>query len=304
MDKSILVVGSLAFDSIATVKGRVREILGGSAVHFALAASVLAPVRLVGVVGKDFGEKHRRLLRSKGVDISGLEEMEGETFRWVGSYDKDFNSAQTICTKLNVFEKFNPTLGAAHKNPRAVFLANIDPDLQLNVLKQARKPEFTASDTMNLWINNKRASLARLLSHVDISFMNEDELRLYAGEYNLLKAARKAMKGGPSVLVVKRGSNGAMLFIDGKCVSSLPAFPIEDVVDPTGAGDSFAGGFIGYLASGSGRVNTSKLKTAMAYGTVVSSFNVQGFGITRTASLKKAELAKRLKEYCGALDIC
>jgi len=304
MDKSILVVGSLAFDSITTVKGRVREILGGSAVHFSLAASNLAKVRLVGVVGTDFGGHHRRLLCSRGVDISGLEVMDGDTFRWVGSYDKDFNSAQTICTKLNVFEKFSPKLGELHRNSGAVFLANINPELQLDVLSQVRKPRFTACDTMNLWINNKKAALARLLARVDISFMNEDELRLYSGEYNLIKAARYAMKRGPSVLVVKRGSNGAMLFADHKCVVSLPAFPIEDVVDTTGAGDSFAGGFIGYLASASGRMDTAKLKKAMAYGTVVSSFNVQGFGIKKTASLSKGELSKRLKEYCGALDIC
>ncbi|NLO90636.1 MAG: sugar kinase [Elusimicrobia bacterium] len=300
--KPILVVGSLAFDTIGTVRGRAREILGGSAVHFSLAASVLAPVKLVGVVGKDFSKQHRALLSSRGVDISGLEVMDGNTFRWVGEYDKDFNSARTICTKLNVFEKFSPKLGEQHKAAKSVFLANIDPELQLGVLEQVRRPDYSACDTMNLWINHKKASLTRLLSRVDISFMNEDELRLYSGEYNLIKAARQAMKKGPSVMVVKRGSNGAMLFCGGSCVS-LPAFPVENVVDPTGAGDSFAGGFMGYLASTSGKPDMRKLKTAMAYGTVVSSFNVQGFGIAATAKLRKPELCKRFKEYTGALKI-
>ncbi|HOW88876.1 MAG TPA: PfkB family carbohydrate kinase, partial [Elusimicrobiales bacterium] len=246
MKNTILVVGSVALDSVRTIHGSTTRALGGSAVHFSLSASQFTPVRVVGVVGEDFPPKCRRLLERRNICLEGLQVMPGKTFHWKGRYDRDFKNALTIATHLNVFQHFKPRLNRAHKECGVLFLANIDPDLQRDVLDQMAKPRLVACDTMNYWISLKKKSLVRLLSRVNLLFVNEEEARQLTREYNLIKAARILAAMGPRAIVVKRGDSGAMLFYDGK-VLSIPARPVEKVVDPTGAGDTFAGGFMGYL---------------------------------------------------------
>jgi len=302
MKKNILVVGSVALDSVETIHGCTRKGLGGSAVHFSISASQFSPVRIVGVVGSDFPSRFRALLKRKNIDLEGMQEMPGKTFHWKGRYDKDFKNACTIATHLNVFEHFKPCLGPDHKKCGVLFLANIDPDLQRDVLAQMDGPRLVACDTMNYWISLKKPSLVKLLAGVNLFFVNEEEARQLTGEHNLMKAARLLAKMGPQAVVIKRGDSGAMLFYKGE-VLAIPAQPIERVVDPTGAGDTFAGGFVGYLAAAPDWRDFGVLKRAMAYGTVLSSFNVENFSVRRTEKLRKAEIADRYAKYVKSLSI-
>jgi sugar/nucleoside kinase (ribokinase family) len=302
MDKTILVVGSVALDSVKTIHGDTKRALGGSAVHFSLSASQFSPVKMLGVVGEDFPPQFRKFLKRRNICQQGLEVMPGKTFHWVGQYDRDYKNAETIATELNVFEQFKPKLNADHARCGVLFLANIDPDLQREVLDQMAKPRLVACDTMNYWISLKKPSLLKLLKKVDMLFVNEEEARQLTGEYNLIKAARRIMKMGPRGIVVKRGDAGAMLFFKDN-VLSVPAHPIEKVVDPTGAGDTFAGGFMGYLAAAPDWKNFDVIRRAMACGTVMSSFSVEDFSVKRVGGITKKEIDSRYGKYVGALHI-
>lgn len=292
-DRGILAVGSVALDTVRTPFGSAREALGGSATFFGAAARFFAPVRLVAVVGRDFPERYLRLLRRLGIDTSAVHRADGRTFRWKGCYGYDLNSARTLRTDLGVFSTFDPSLDAAHRNAGTVFLANIDPELQLQVLRQARSPRLTACDTMNYWIENKRPSLIRLLSKVDILLCNDAEARQLSGEFNLIRAARWVLSKGPKVVVIKKGEHGVVCMTR-SMLFCVPAFLLEQVFDPTGAGDTFAGGFIGSLTRG-GRVSSSALRKAVIYGSVLASYNVESFSLNRVAGLKYADIVKRFK---------
>ena len=302
MKNTILVVGSVALDSVETIHGNTTRALGGSAVHFSLSASQFSPVQLVGVVGQDFPDKYRGYLKRRNISLAGLEVMPGKTFHWVGKYDQDFKNATTIATELNVFEHFKPKLNGDHARCGVLFLANIDPDLQRKVLDQMGKPRLVACDTMNYWISLKKPSLLKLLKKVDMLFVNEEEARQLTGEYNLIKAARKIMKMGPRGIIVKRGDAGAMMFFKDN-VLSVPAHPIERVVDPTGAGDTFAGGFMGYLAAAPDWKDFDVIRRAMACGTVMSSFSVEDFSTKRVGGISKKEIDARYNKYVHALRI-
>ena len=303
---SIVVVGTVALDSVKTLAGETREALGGSAVYFSLAARLFARVHLVGVVGADFPENHKHRLRACGVDIDGLEVVpDGKTFRWAGSYGKNFNSAKTLETQLNVLETFRPKLSPAHKAAPIVFLANTDPEIQWEVLSQMTEPAIVACDTMNLWISLKRPALKELLSRVDVFLLNEEEARTLSRESDTCRAARKLAEWGPSIVVVKKGEHGALLLANGR-LYAFPAYPLEDVKDPTGAGDSFAGGFLGYLASSGslkGTIETGRLKRAVLYGSVLASFNVQDFSTRRLEKLESQGLHDRYRDFVDLLSV-
>ncbi|MEI7527502.1 MAG: PfkB family carbohydrate kinase [Elusimicrobiota bacterium] len=302
MKNTILVVGSVALDSVRTIHGSTSRALGGSAVHFSLSASQFTPVKMVGVVGEDFPAPFRRFLTRRNICLAGMQVLPGKTFHWKGRYDRDFKNAITIATELNVFQHFQPKLNGSHNECGVLFLANIDPDLQRGVLAQMPKARLVACDTMNYWITLKKKSLVTLLKKVDLLFVNEEESRQLTGEYNLIKAARLIMRMGPRAIVVKRGDSGAMLFYGGE-VFSIPAHPIEKVVDPTGAGDTFAGGFMGYLAAAPDWKNFNVLRRAMSYGIVMSSFSVEDFSVKRVGRLSKHEIRARYNKYVGALAI-
>lgn len=296
MDK-ILVVGSIALDSVKTPEGESVEALGGSAVYFSLSARNFVPVSLVGVVGEDFPAAHRKLLTDHGVDLSGLKTAPGKTFRWVGRFGKDLDKAKTLDTQLNVFETFKPELGAAHRNAEFVFLANIDPDLQWEVLAQMHKPRVVACDTMNFWIGLKRPALKELFSRVDVLFVNEEEAQKLARTTNNVRAALALSAWGPRVVLLKKGEHGTLLCTGGK-VYPFPAFPVKTVKDPTGAGDTFAGGFMGALASSGGDLkDVAALKRAVATGSVMASFTVSDFSTRRLETLARAEVDERFAEY-------
>jgi sugar/nucleoside kinase (ribokinase family) len=288
---SSLVVGSIALDTVETPFGRVERALGGTAVFFSLAASLFAEVQLVGVVGRDFPQSALDLLRAKGVDLEGLQRQDGETFRWVGSYDYDMNVAHTLDTRLNVFESFRPTLPEPYRNTDVVFLGNIDPELQLDVLEQVRQPKLVALDTMNFWIERKPEPLTEVVRQVDMVLINEAELREYTGIHNIHQAAQKVQDLGPRCVVIKRGEYGAVMF-DGDDVFMAPAYPTWEVRDTTGAGDSFAGGFLGYLDA-KRSFTPRDLRTALVYGTVIASFTVEDFSIQGLSRATPATLLER-----------
>ena len=291
---SLTVVGSIAFDSVRTPFGERERMLGGSAVHFALAASFFTDVRVVGPVGDDFGEEETRVLADRGVDVADIERVAGgETFFWRGHYEHDLNVAHTDDTRLGVFADFQPKLSEDSANAEMVFLGNIQPELQRDVRSQCGA-RFAALDSMNLWIDTARDALVAAIGEVDCVILNDAEIRMLTGEPNLARAARALLGMGPSVSVVKRGEYGAVLFTaDG--FFSIPGVPLEDVQDPTGAGDSFAGGFLGYL-DGHGSLGGDELRRAMAYGTVLASFNVERFGTERVRELTPAEIDGRFQE--------
>jgi sugar/nucleoside kinase (ribokinase family) len=292
---SLLVVGSVAFDTIESRAGKRVEVLGGAASYFSTAASFLSSPRLVGVVGTDFPEEHTALLQSYGVDVAGLERAAGRTFRWSGVYSADFLTRTTLDTQLNVFETFRPKLPPAWADSEYLFLANIDPVLQLGVLEQVKKPRFVACDTMNFWIGGKRPELLRLLERVDMLLLNDEEARQLSGEANLPAAARAIRAMGPRSVVIKRGDAGALLFHEGG-VFAAPAFPIENVVDPTGAGDSFAGGFMGWLARERDHSPTT-IRTAMILGSVLASLAVEDFGMDRFRRLDLSQIRERFTAF-------
>jgi sugar/nucleoside kinase (ribokinase family) len=292
---SILVVGSVALDAIKTPHSRCEEVLGGSATFFSFSARLFSQVNLVAVVGRDFPAKYVKLFKDKGVGIKGLEVADGETFRWVGEYDWDFNTAKTIATHLNVFSDFNPKLPPEYKNSKYVFLANIDPEIQERVLRQVKNPKLVACDTMNHWIEGKRKQLTRFLKNVDILFLNDAEARQLSEENNLLRAAKAIFKFGPKRIIIKKGEHGAMLFSKNS-VFCVPAFLLEEVYDPTGAGDTFAGGVMGYLAKQKS-INEDAIRRAIVYGNIMATFAVEDFGPWRLVNLGKPEVEKRLKEF-------
>jgi sugar/nucleoside kinase (ribokinase family) len=291
----LLVVGSVGLDDVETRAGKRTSVLGGAASYFSVAASFLAPPRMVAVVGTDFPAEHSALFERHGVDLTGLERVPGETFRWSGVYSPDFVTRTTLATKLNVFSDFRPKLPAGWGASDLVFLANIDPQLQFNVLEQAGKPRFVACDTMNFWIGGRRAELLRLLARVDMLLLNDEEARQLSGEANLPAAARAIRALGPSAVIIKRGDAGALLFHEAG-VFSAPAFPIENVVDPTGAGDSFAGGFMGWLAR-SGSTTPQTIRTAMILGSVLASFAVEDFSLDRFRSLDLSQIRERFAAF-------
>jgi len=293
---SLLVVGSVAFDAIESPYGKVDRIIGGAATYFAVAASFFTHVNLVGIVGDDFTEKDEAIFRGRKIDTEGLERATGKSFFWAGKYSEFLNERVTLATELNVFAGFNPKLPEKFRKVSHVFLANIAPDLQRSVLKQVKgTPKLAALDTMNYWIERTPAELKETLKHVDILMINDSETRQLSNEHNLLRAARHIFKLGPSTLVVKRGEYGAML-VDSNGVFSVPAFPLEEPHDPTGAGDSFAGGFMGYLA-GCGKTNDATLRRAMVYGSVLGSFAVEEFGPERLRKLTLKEINARARHF-------
>lgn len=291
---SLLVVGSVAFDGIESPYGKEDRIIGGAATYFALAASQFAHVNLVGIVGDDFTAEDEKIFCGRRIDTTGLERAAGKCFFWAGRYLENLNERVTLTTELNVFADFDPKLPPKYTDSKYVFLANIAPKLQRNVLHQVKKrPKLVALDTMNYWIERTPGDLRETLKHVDILVINDSETRQLSNEHNLLRAARHIFKMGPSALVVKRGEYGAML-VDKNGVFCVPAFPLEEPHDPTGAGDSFAGGFMGYLA-GAGKQNDAALRCAMVYGTVMGSFTVEEFGPRRLARLKAKEIHARAR---------
>jgi sugar/nucleoside kinase (ribokinase family) len=292
---SIVVVGSMALDSIKTPFGERSEILGGSATFFSYAASFFTDVKLVGVVGKDFPRKHLDLLKKRKVDLAGLEMSDGDTFRWSGYYEYDLNEAKTLDTKLNVLQTFKPVLPSSYRGVDCVFLANIDPDLQLDVLTQVRRPKLVAADTMNLWINIKKPRLMELLKRINLLVLNEGEARQLTGEPSLVKAGRWIQKAGPSHVVIKKGEHGSLLFAK-KNIYVAPAFPLEEVFDPTGAGDTFAGGFMGYVNKNGNRLTDDVLHRALYHGTVMASFTVEDFSLDRLKKVKPGDIQTRLKK--------
>lgn len=298
---SLLVVGSVAIDDLDGPFGPRPDILGGSASYFSTAAGLLAygAVSLVAVIGDDFPDEHVNFLEGRGVDISGLERVRGKTFRWKGRYADDLSSRTTLDTQLGVFADFRPKLNEAHKDARLVFLGNIDPVLQLSVLEQVHKPALVACDTMNFWISGKREDLTRVLSRVDLVILNDEEARQLAGVNNLVKAAAAIRAMGPRGVIIKRGDSGAMLFHD-QGIFAAPAYPLDDFKDPTGAGDTFAGGFMGYLArAGVGQVPLSPeiIKRAMIYGSVLASFCVEDFSLDRLKQVTLHDVARRFKAF-------
>ncbi len=295
MSGSILIVGSVAFDSVKTPFGEEDDIFGGTATYSSVSASFFSPVRLVAVVGDDFGEKEMDVFRKHKVDTEGLTRMPGKTFRWKGEYGYDLNEARTLDTQLNVFEKFDPVIPEQYRSSEYVFLGNIDPDLQLSVLQQIKRPRIVACDSMNYWIKGKPEAVKRTFSHVDIVVINEAETRMLANESNLVRAANKILAMGPKTLIVKRGEYGVLMF-NGTSVFAAPAFPLEDVFDPTGAGDSFAGGFMGALAQ-EGTVNERAFRRGIIYGSVMASFNVEQFGLKRLTGLTRSDIDSRFYQF-------
>ena len=292
---NLLVVGSVALDSVETPYGMVDNALGGSAVYFSVSASYFTDVGVVAVIGLDFPDDHLNFLKSKRIDLRGLKRESGLTFHWKGRYSGDLNEAETIDTKLNVFEDFRPYIPEEYRESSFVFLANIDPELQLNVLEQVKRPKLTICDTMNFWIEGKLEQLKEIIKRVDILIINEGEVRQLSRETNLIKAYQKISSYGPKILVVKQGSYGALLFTPSS-VFSAPAYPLEELSDPTGAGDCFAGGFVGYLAK-SQDTTEDKLRKAVIYGSVMASFNVEDFSLGRLKTLTIAEIEKRFESF-------
>ena len=292
---TLLVVGSVALDSVKTPFGEAEEVLGGSATYFAVAASYFTQVNLVAVIGEDFPPEYLEVLKKRKINLDGLEQTGGQTFRWRGEYGYQLNEAKTLETRLNVFEKFRPKLPESYRESGLVFLANIDPELQEEVLHQVRRPRWVVCDTMNFWIEKKREALLKTLKAVDILIINDGEARQLAEEPNLVKAARRILGWGPQTLIVKRGEYGAVTF-NGKRIFSAPAYPLETVFDPTGAGDSFAGGFLGYLAR-TGNFNDAGIRRAVIFGSVMASFNVESFSLDRLRRLTPKAIQSRYREF-------
>jgi len=292
---SILVVGSVAYDTVETPLGRAERVLGGSASFFSVAASFFAPVNLVGVVGDDFGPAQLAAFRGRQIDLTGLERMPGKTFHWQGRYSQDLNSRDTIRTDLNVFEFFEPKIPEEYRRSEIVFLGNIDPGLQRRVLEQVERPRVVACDTMNFWIKGKPQELRETLATVQVLLINDQEARELSGEWNLVRAARAIRAMGPRTLVVKKGEHGVLMFTDHGSFAA-PAMPLEHVVDPTGAGDSFAGGFIGYLASAP-EVGDAALRQAVVMGSTLASFCVEAFSLDRLLTLTRPEIEARYQVF-------
>lgn len=292
---SLLAVGSVAFDSLATPFGKAEHILGGSATHFSVTASYFTDVKVVAVVGEDFGDAELKVFTDRGIDTRGIERAPGKTFHWAGEYQGDMSEARSLDTQLNVFEHFSPKIPPAFRACEFLFLGNIDPTLQRHVREQLPKARLVALDTMNFWIKGTPEELKKTLAQVDLLTINETEARMLAGCHNLKKAVLAVQQLGPRMVVVKRGEYGVISF-NGKSIFFVPAYPLEGVRDPTGAGDSFAGGFMGHLAR-SGDLSETNLRRAMVYGSVMASFAVEDFGLRRTMRLAQEEIEARFREF-------
>lgn len=299
---SLLVVGSVAFDDLESPFGRMENVLGGSASYFSLSASRYAEVRVVAVVGEDFGPEQFKVFENRPIDLGGLVQAKGRTFRWKGAYGWDLNEAQTLDTQLNVFADFHPVLPQDWRTSSFLFLGNIHPSLQLDVVHQMiERPKWVALDTMNYWIKDYREELGRVLKEVDILLVNESEARALTHEHNLIKAYQKIRTYGPSILVIKRGEYGVMLFTpDG--IFAAPAYPLEDVFDPTGAGDTFAGGFLGSLVA-QGEITAQGLKKAVLAGSVLASFTVQEFGTSCLQTVTDKDIADRMRGFSDMIRV-
>jgi sugar/nucleoside kinase (ribokinase family) len=291
---TLLVVGSTAFDTIETPHGVAADCLGGSSTHFSLAARLFTAVRLVSVVGKDFPDEFHQLLQQRGVDLEGLEVKAGKTFRWHGRYSADMNSRETLDVQLNTFGDFQPRVPASYRDSPFVFLANGSPGTQASVLDQMESPRFSVADTMDLWIDNERDGLLALLRRIDGVILNDSEVKQLTGKTNLIQAGRAALELGPKMVIVKKGEHGCFVFSN-FFHYALPAYPTEDVVDPTGAGDSFAGGFMGYLAN-CDSISLANMQRAVGYGTVTASLTVESFGVDRLAAADRAMVDRRYTE--------
>jgi len=292
---SVLVVGSVALDTITTPFGKAKDILGGSATFSAISARVFTPVNLVAVIGQDFPKKYINLLKGKGVDLTGLQKENGKTFRWEGEYSWNFSNPRTIATHLNVFGKFDPVIPKAYRKNKFVFLANIDPEIQEKVLNQVDRPKVVACDTMNYWIENKRKQLLKLLKKVDICLLNEGEAKELVGEANLVKAGKGVLKLGPPIVIIKKGEHGVLMFSQ-KHIFATPAYLLESVYDPTGAGDTFAGGFMGYLAKAK-KYNQKSLREAVVCGSIMATFAVEDFSLRRLQKVTAGDFRKRLDKF-------
>jgi sugar/nucleoside kinase (ribokinase family) len=292
---SVLIVGSIALDDIKTQLAEHKNLLGGSASYGAVSASNFSPVSLVGIVGEDFPKEHVELFRNRQIDLAGLQIVPGKTFRWSGEYMWDMNTRETRSVELNVFETFTPALPEGYRQTPIVLLANIAPDLQHHVLDQVSQPRFVIADTMDLWINIAKDSLTRLIGRVDMLILNDGEARQFTGETSLIKAGKKIREMGPAYVAIKKGEHGCLLFGPEAEFFSCPAFPLEDIHDPTGAGDTFAGGLAGYLAAncGTGEVTFEALKKAVVYGSVLASYNVEAFSLERLKTVDSAQIESR-----------
>jgi len=291
---SVLIVGSIALDDIKTPVAEHPNLLGGSASYSAVSAAYFSPVNLVGIVGEDFPKEHIELLRSRKIDLDGLQIVPGKTFRWSGEYMLDMNTRETLSVELNVFEHFSPDLPASYRKTPIVLLANIAPDLQHHVLDQIESPRFVIADTMDLWINIAKDSLTRLLSRVDMLILNDGEARQFTGENSLVKAGKAIQALGPKFVAIKKGEHGCLLFGQGDFFT-CPAFPLEELLDPTGAGDTFAGGLAGFLAKEDAPVTFEKLRQAVVYGSVLASYNVEAFSLERLKTVDAAQIEERYR---------
>lgn len=291
----LLVVGSVALDTVKTPFGEVTEVLGGSATYFSTAASYFTSVDLIAVVGQDFPDQHVNFLKGRGIDLAGLERRPGSTFRWKGEYSHQLNEAHTLDTRLNVFETFRPKIPEQYRSPDVLFLGNIDPELQHDVLQQVKRPALVACDTMNFWINGKQDALWKVLAGIDVLIINDGEARALGNDPNLVKVAKNILSRGPKYLIVKRGEYGVLLFT-GEHVFGAPAYPLEEVRDPTGAGDTFAGGFLGYLAA-TGNRSPAAVRQAIIFGSVMASFTVEAFSLDRLKNLDYKEIEERFRSF-------
>ena len=292
---SVLITGTVALDTIKSPVGKCYRALGGSASYASVSASFFSPVNLVSTVGQDFPKAHRSLFKRKGIDTRGLTVEKGKTFHWEGEYGWDFSDAKTLATHLNVLSRFNTQLPKEYTRSKYIFLANIDPDMQGAILKQIASPRFVVCDTMNYWISSAKGKLKKLLKKIDMFLLNESEARQFSGETNIMKAAKVLLKLGPKVLVIKKGEHGALMFAKNRVIC-VPGFLLEEICDPTGAGDTFGGALIGYLASRRS-INLASLKNAIIYGNIMATFGVEGFSLRRLTSLRKSEIKARLNEF-------
>jgi sugar/nucleoside kinase (ribokinase family) len=300
MKKSLLCVGSIAFDDLEMPSGSYKDVLGGAATYSALSASLLAPVRLVGIVGTDFDEAHLDMLRKRGVDTEGVERVQGKTFRWHGRYAADLMSRVSLDTQLNVFADFRPKIPASYKSTPYVLLGNIHPSLQVDVLNQVDKPKLVAADTMNFWISGEPKALGEMLKRIDLLVINDEEARELSGIHNITKAAAEIRKRGPRELIIKRGEFGAMLF-DSAGTFFVPGYPLEEVLDPTGAGDTFAGGLMGYIARHDD-TSTHAIRRAMFFASSLGSFCVEDIGARRLQAITGRDLARRIDQFRSLVD--
>ncbi|MEW6009043.1 MAG: PfkB family carbohydrate kinase [Candidatus Omnitrophota bacterium] len=292
---SILVLGTVALDSVKTPYGARKEMLGGSAVHFSMSARIFTKVILVSIIGKDFPQKHLKFLHKKGIILASLIKTQGKTFRWQGEYRADMNAAITLATELGVLNSFRLEVREHHRKIRNIFLANVDPDIQASLLDTMHLPGLVGLDSMNYWINNKKKRLLKVMQRADLFVANDQEARSLTSEHNLYQAAKCLLRLGPKIVVIKKGEHGVIFYSKG-LMFSLPAYPVHKVVDPTGAGDTFAGALMGYLSTQK-KINSQHLRKALAYATVSASFNVEGFGVNKTKDLTRQDIESRLKKF-------